>query len=66
MEEYNKLSSRQEEETKAVPNSRPLKINEKMNYLRTWMKMVRKKIEADKKLTNARLQKTGLRRAKTL
>ena len=51
-----KLSTHQEEEPTAMPSSRPLlKRNEKMNYLRTRMTMVRKKKEADEKLTNARL-----------
>ena len=52
--------------TKTLPNPRPLKRNEKMNYLRNRMTMVRKKKEADEKLTSARLHKTGLRRSTTL
>ena len=66
VEEPSKLSTLQEEEPTTMPSSRPpLKRNEKMNYLRTRMTMVRKKNEANKQLNNARLQKTGLRRAKT-
>ena len=67
VEDTNKLTTLQEEKPETLPSSRPpLKRNEKMNHLRTMMTMVRKKREANKQLDNARLQRTGLRRAKTL